>query len=61
MTFGEFLKKMALDGPRHPTVPERPPMPTDNTKNESTYEPLLSPMVVGTWSHLRLGLVQIDI
>ena len=34
---------------------------TDNAKSGSPWEPLLSPIVVGAWSHLWLGLVQINI
>ena len=30
-------------------------------KSGSPWEPLLSTIVVGVWSHLKLGLVQIDI
>ena len=54
-------EKSASGGPRYPTVADRPPVPTDSTKSGSPWEPLLSPIVVVVWSHLRLGLVQIDI
>ena len=43
---------------RNPTAADRP---TDNTQSGLSWEPLLLPIVVGAWSNLKLGLVQIDI
>ena len=54
-------EKSVSGGQRHLTVADRPPTPIDNTKSASPCEPLLSPIFVGAWSHIRLGLVQIDI
>ena len=34
---------------------------SDSAKSGLTWELLLLPIVVGEWSHLRLGVVQIDI
>ena len=51
----------ASGGPKYLTVADIPPVPTDNAKSGSPWEPLLSPIVVCAWSHIRLGLVKIDI
>ena len=51
----------ASGGPRYPIVAGRPHVPTNNTEKKLDLGTTTSPIVVGAWSHLRLGLVQIDI